>query len=658
MIIGLLFRNFKCYSGINYVPISSGHQFSAYIGENGSGKSSILEALDLFFNGGTWNVNNDALLGGLSTRKPFICPIFLLEKSKWLGFAKTLKEKESLHLISELSEVLWRIDADAFNVAQREDAAKFIKHRDQIKQKLDHNNYHLCVIGQEYETTDKKYISIFGSIPELQSIAVRNFKLSSPQPLTPAWRDYIIGDTISNISKFVLPQYNFIYTPAEVDVEKYTKIESRSIQKLSGKNIEIILRDVISNNTLKDINKKLSVFIGEIESTLQNYQYKRPQRRQSNLTFSDLSSKVIETYFSIRVLNKFDGRTRTPVSQLSSGEKKKALVDIAYAFLQNNRDLGREVIFAMDEPEASLHTGAIFEQFEKLSALADLNIQCLLTTHWYGFVSTLAKGAAINIYKNGDKIDTSTIDLAYYRESVRQQKEASKGILPSDIGLKSTNDLIQTIMSSLRKHKPYSWLICEGTSERIYLESYFAEEIQSNRLRILPVGGAKEVKKIFDYLELPIKEDSKEIQGKVFCLIDTDEQQIECNCADYKNLKLRRLLDIDGFITLVKGGDNRKTPPTEIEDALDAEIFLKALAALAVNDTEIDELFNKVRAPNFSLCARSAFDWRGSEYKKLKEIFNREYIKFIFAQTYVQERSTLESGNTPAWIEEIRAEHL
>lgn len=82
MIFGLLFRNYKCYSGINYIPVSEGHLFSAYIGENGVGKSSILEALDTFFNGAAWNVNNDAVSNGLSTRKPFICPIFLLEKSK------------------------------------------------------------------------------------------------------------------------------------------------------------------------------------------------------------------------------------------------------------------------------------------------------------------------------------------------------------------------------------------------------------------------------------------------------------------------------------------------------------------------------------------------------------------------------------------------
>jgi AAA15 family ATPase/GTPase len=58
MLIGVLLRNYKSYKGINFIPISNGSGFSAFIGKNGVGKSSILESLDNFFNGGSWNVNN------------------------------------------------------------------------------------------------------------------------------------------------------------------------------------------------------------------------------------------------------------------------------------------------------------------------------------------------------------------------------------------------------------------------------------------------------------------------------------------------------------------------------------------------------------------------------------------------------------------------
>jgi ABC-type cobalamin/Fe3+-siderophores transport system ATPase subunit len=48
MIIGTILRNFKTYNGINYVPISHGPNFCGLVGNNGIGKSSVLEALDSF----------------------------------------------------------------------------------------------------------------------------------------------------------------------------------------------------------------------------------------------------------------------------------------------------------------------------------------------------------------------------------------------------------------------------------------------------------------------------------------------------------------------------------------------------------------------------------------------------------------------------------
>ena len=48
MIIGVILRNFKTYKNINYIPLSNGESFSGFIGANGIGKSSILEALDCF----------------------------------------------------------------------------------------------------------------------------------------------------------------------------------------------------------------------------------------------------------------------------------------------------------------------------------------------------------------------------------------------------------------------------------------------------------------------------------------------------------------------------------------------------------------------------------------------------------------------------------
>lgn len=50
MLIGLFLKHIKAYKGIKYIPMGSKYNFVSYIGENGVGKSSILEAIDSYFN--------------------------------------------------------------------------------------------------------------------------------------------------------------------------------------------------------------------------------------------------------------------------------------------------------------------------------------------------------------------------------------------------------------------------------------------------------------------------------------------------------------------------------------------------------------------------------------------------------------------------------
>ena len=110
MIISLFLRHFKIYKGITYIPISEGCGFSSLIGENGVGKSSILEALDFSINkknNTDWPVNNEAKSdGGLSgTNIPFISPVFLIKKD----FLKNTKKDdlENYEKALKLSNFLW-----------------------------------------------------------------------------------------------------------------------------------------------------------------------------------------------------------------------------------------------------------------------------------------------------------------------------------------------------------------------------------------------------------------------------------------------------------------------------------------------------------------------------------------------------------------------
>ncbi|MFQ1635705.1 AAA family ATPase, partial [Aeromonas veronii] len=77
MLIGCFIRGYKIFPTVTFVPFLSKEKttLSIFIGDNGVGKSSILEALDLAFNDREWNVNNTA-----KKSEAFICPVFLIEK--------------------------------------------------------------------------------------------------------------------------------------------------------------------------------------------------------------------------------------------------------------------------------------------------------------------------------------------------------------------------------------------------------------------------------------------------------------------------------------------------------------------------------------------------------------------------------------------------
>jgi len=78
MIIGTVLRNIKTYSGINYIPLIYGKNFNGRVGNNGIGKSSVLEALDCIFNSRKWNHNIVVKKSGYSTARPHMVPIFML----------------------------------------------------------------------------------------------------------------------------------------------------------------------------------------------------------------------------------------------------------------------------------------------------------------------------------------------------------------------------------------------------------------------------------------------------------------------------------------------------------------------------------------------------------------------------------------------------
>lgn len=649
MIVSLIIRHYKIYKGLNYIPLSDGTKFSSILGENGAGKSSILESLDCFFNKKPftdWSINFEAKAEGSSgENSPHIVPIFLIHKDK---LRNTLKaDQESYKNAALLSDYLWNT-SDNKNI---ETIKEFYIHREVLKSHIDPNEYFLLLIGRKYKSND----CYFGSYQNTLSFINDNPHIK--------YEEKELENYFSGFYDYIISHYSYLYIPVETDVQTYTKLETQDMQRLMDKNIQIEIENAITQKTIKTINGHLDKFVEDIEGVLETYKYKG--KYKNSLTMPDLVSRIIESYFSIKELNKkIPNSSKTiAVNELSSGEKRKALIDIAYSFLKKNSDRTTNLIIAIDEPESSLHINNCFEQFEKLIEIAKENHQILITTHWYGFLPIVTQGTATSINKGLDnKITTDFFSLSNFREFIKQEKERHKKAktktpLSIDYRIKSYNDLIQSIVISIIQDPPYNWIICEGSSEKIYFENFFKKEIKDQKLRILPVGGYEEVMKIYNYLLGPFKDADYDKKGKIICLIDTDENRIEVDSIiTNKNLYFKRLVFNKKDNTILYDVNSDLTTVTTIEDSLDSTIYIETLKFFSSENEELKSILEDNNIIKESIYSKNALDLRDSEKDILKAFFNKNNgkNKLAFAKKYLEIYDDDLFGGILGWVSEIK----
>ncbi|MFM5243095.1 AAA family ATPase [Aeromonas rivipollensis] len=638
MIFSLFLRNYKTYRGWNFIPVSNGEFFSAFVGENGVGKSSILEALDIYFNNpnSDWNYNHSVAKSGFSSTEPTICPVFIIPK-KYIN-----KTRNIYKWLEVVSQITWQLEFQQFNSSHISIANEFIRQLDRFKteEKGYEKSFFIFPLAFEKKSQreTKLSLSIFNGVSDYNDDLSEQFKIT-------------VDDFIEEARSLIDELFEYIYIPSEIDFEHYTKIESNTTQSLMGTTVDEIVRKAVDEKLIKEINTKLDIFINEVSSYLEIYEYKKPAKKQTLFNLTHLSSKIIETYFESKVLNLNITGESTPIFHCSSGEKRKAIIDLARAFIMKSTDRRRHVILAIDEPEISLHTSSCFSQFEKLHDISSHNVQTLVATHWYGFMSAIPAGTATYIAEQDSEKKTYLIDLSRFREDIKIIKTESKGKQPSSIELKNINDLVQSIIASVTSENR-GWIICEGSSDKRYIEHWLG---QRNNINVISIGGSKYVKKLYEYFHLALEEDRQEIKGKIFCLLDTDKHYEKYGSKTaIKAIDIKRLHNcIDKNETTLKTtNDNNFFPPTEIEDCLEPYVFLQTFAHFTqhINDPSFQELSDKMKVHIDNAPAGLSLNLGHIEKKELERFFDLRGMKTSFSKKYCE----LDDPKAiPVWIDEV-----
>ncbi|MGG0825154.1 AAA family ATPase [Paenibacillus turicensis] len=647
MIVGLLCRHYKIYQGLNFIPICDDYEnpFTLFIGNNAVGKSSVLESLNTFFNNSNWNRTKNT-----KAEEAFVAPVFLVKKDE---IFQNIKE-DYYRILVKLSDYFWEVTDEAnANLKNSEEFEHFFRFRDELKYRYGKEKYLFFILGINYTEKSKVYYSTFNTHLE------NNLRESGID-----FRDGMIINAIRDY-------YSYIYIPVESVTSEVIKIENKEMQDLmstdildeidhilneknftkqNGTNGKISLMDYLNTN-LDEYMNSINETIGVIDET---YAYKVEQGYKRKLTPADVRNRILEAYFSIRTLKK----DKKEINELSSGEQRIALIDIATAFLQNNSlSNRRKILLAIDEPENSLHISKAFGQFERLHNLVGKN-QLLLTTHWYGSlpITNIGNIQHLDYKKSGEsRVCINTFDLNNYFEK--------RGTLPEDIQMKSYFDLTASILSSIRAEKCH-WIICEGSDDKLYLTHYL-QGIEN--IRLLSVGGCGNVIKVYRYLFTPFseKEEKRAIESKVLCLIDTDDiiHDLEISSNVKGKLKLARIQEERNQDIKLQGvSKSGYYSPTEMEDCLNPLKYYNSVrdVIMETGDSELIAIFNKFKFREESASSRVKSEEQSilepielipiEDKRKIYIFLDDHYNKFLIAKKY----TSLEKGETPELFEIIK----
>ncbi|PSA95302.1 hypothetical protein C6370_09955 [Bacillus atrophaeus] len=642
MIVGTFINGYKSYAKSIFAPIANNNiqKYAVYIGANGVGKSGILEALDVFFNGRDWNATR-----GSTQEDRYITPIFFIQKKRFLEFLFNSNRyskpdiegnKKLLADIEEISSQFWHGIQDSLKgAARREYINTFYEFLADLTANFDKENYLILPSGTK-----------FNGKPTLAPFDSHYKKLLGE-------KEY--EKKIDRLRKLIREYYAYVYIPVEQSANEILKIEDKQMQTLMNKDILNEIDNVLTTkyeiegkkkSFLSFINDYLNIFMENINNSIQlidkQYNYSPEANSKRNLTVTDIREKVLEAYFSKRPL-RYKNRE---VNKLSSGEQRKALIDIAYAFLSNINEMDREIILAIDEPEVSMNVINCFPQFERLELLSKIyNRQVLITTHWYGSLPITNSGHLYHLQKEIEG-DISITNFSFYDYLDEQRR------FPNDIELKSMFDLATSIISYSKSVNDTNWIICEGSTDKLYLEEILKD---NDNFKILPVGGCSNVIKLYGLLSYPLsdKTTAKAMKGKILCLIDTDAKRMEVTKAPEGNgrIDIRRLQtlisnNIQSVRLLEPWKQGQYYQQTVIEDCLNPKVFYSVIKDVihSDGDEDIQQLFNmyhfnentkfsRILSESFSILIPNNSEAAQNKYK-IAEFLSDKKIKTKIAKLY------------------------
>jgi len=642
MIIGLFLRHYKCYHKSNYIPFITPHKrnnLNLIIGNNGSGKSSILEALDIYFN--RTGTNRFILSKNEKRQESHIAPVLLLEKKfltevVWANKTGDISKAQLEEIANLISNFLWTLKPNPASKAQD-------KLRESIK-------------GIGATASNETHYLLTDGI-DSDGNHVLPIELLSKELDTKAYE----SKTIKAFFNSLRASIKFVYIPVETSIQSYLRLEGEGMESFMGKTVKTKIDTAFSDPIQKDgrpttmikyINETLDTFVAETEKSIQkiesDYSFDTDYMMKKNVTAKDLREQIILEYFRNRKLKK----GKTSINDLSSGQRKKALVDIIYSLsLSTDSHNDKKVILAIDEPESSLHVSNCYDQFEKIQKIALSGFQSFITTHWYGSIPVLESGTINHVLE----VQNEPPDISVFDSSNVYDNHGAHRV--EDIDFKSVYDLASSLLSMLR-HGNKHWIIVEGVSDKYYLESYFDPE----KVKILSIGGIDRLIDVAEFLSIPLSknDEKKGIQNKILFLSDNDKEYKPAVQRTASKLLFQRYTFDKGRVVLSDYSERKHGDVLTVEEVMNSDVMWRALNLLATDVPELKDALQEFELESDFNLSRFSGDYSflktpktGKEkvelYENLRKVLSP--LKTRLAIVY----KSLSDDEKIEWIEEVKA---
>ena len=384
-------------------------------------------------------------------------------------------------------------------------------------------------------------------------------------------------------------QYRYVYIPAIRGIDDFRhsvfdELVTRAIQKVRRSKQRLKALD----NFFADIQEEIAGVEEELGEVLRAF---IPDVKSIDFELSELN---ILRLVSVRDIH-IDDAARTSLELKGDGFKSLFAMSILQYLARQQH--GRDVIFGIEEPEAHLHSNAIYTVKDTLRELAK-DFQVLITTHSPILIERTDIGSNLIVEQEGTEDFRANARTARTLGDIR----ASLGIRPQD------NMMTAEVV-----------LVVEGTSEEVSMAKVLEHvlpglnaPLAEGRIRVVAAGGASKISSVIRAL-------ARDAASAVL-LVDSDAEGRE---VAQRMRDSGLLAPADVFEIPARKGCKE----TEFEDAFPVALYVDRLneaCGLAVTSADVEEARRRSggrhsRYAKWSTVMEALFVDNGKNWDGLKE---------------------------------------